>query len=104
MSDRYNFEFLQESYDEQQKAIVTITNSLEFLTQIRANQRRQLLAVRDELCQTQRELELAKVEIERLTIENTELKPKSALPTHCSLSISGQVKHWVGKLKRSNSY
>lgn len=93
---QYNYEFLQETFDEQQTAIASITNSLTFLTQIRATQKRQLLAMRDELIQAQ-------TEIERLKIENAELQAKlNVQPTQVTMNTQttlSALRAWVGNFK-----
>lgn len=94
----YNFEFLQDTFDEQQKAIENATGCLTFLSQVRDTQRRQILAAQNEIGRLQYKLEEALAENAQLKNElfKTELKMQSLIQP----SAIDKLKSWIGTLKR----
>jgi predicted RNase H-like nuclease (RuvC/YqgF family) len=94
----YNFEFLQDTFDEQQTAIDNATGCLTFLSQVRANQRRQVLAAQEEIARLQYKLEEALAENTQLKNElfKTELRMQSLIQP----SAIERLRSWVGTFKR----
>jgi predicted nucleic acid-binding Zn-ribbon protein len=94
----YNFEFLQDTFDEQQKAIENATGCLTFLAQVRDNQRKQIFAAQNEIAALQAKLETALAENAGLKNElfKAELKMQSLIQP----SAIERLRSWVGTFKR----
>lgn len=94
----YNFEFLQDTFDEQQKAIENATGCLTFLAQVRDNQRKQIFAAQKEIAALQAKLEITIAENAELKNElfKTELRMRSLIQP----SAIDKLKTWIGILKR----
>ncbi len=94
----YNFEFLQDTFDEQQKVIENATGCLTFLSQVRDTQRRQILAAQNEIGRLQYKLEEALAENTQL--KNELFKAELKIQVLTEPSAIDKLKSWIGTLKR----